>query len=128
MNYLLTYDPIDPPPAGTACAQCKTAGHFCQARGYLGDDAVCEPCGLEKPCGRAIAITGLRTVTNEYGAVVASPKANERRCSDCRGKLGDQAIGEMCWPCRRYHKARAEAHARGCAKAREGKAAKRHAA
>jgi len=122
------YDASDPPPAGTACDRCKKAGHFCPARGYLGDDAVCSPCGKGSPCDRAATVTKIHAVElNEFGTkmVVATLKDGERRCTDCRGKLGDQAIGTMCWPCRRHKKTAAEAHARRCAAARDAKAAKR---
>lgn len=98
------FDSTDPPPAGTACSLCKDAGHFCPARGYLGDDAVCPPCGEGKPCGRAVAIAKRHAVEqSEFAEKVTSSKP-ERRCADCRGKLGDQAVGTMCWPCRRFRK------------------------
>jgi hypothetical protein len=98
----MNYDATDPPPAGTACKKCKAAGHFCAAKGYLGDDAVCPPCGEGKPCGRTIAVIKARTIPDEYAARTTSTvPADEKRCTECFGKLGAQSIGTMCWPCRK---------------------------
>jgi len=96
------FDSNDPPPAGTACSLCKAAGHFCPARGYLGDAAVCPACGDGEPCERTLVITKRHTVEPSEYAFTSSKE--ERRCTECRGKLGDQAIGTMCWPCRRLRK------------------------
>jgi hypothetical protein len=111
------FDSTDPPPTGTACRLCKDAGHFCPAKGYLSDVAVCIACGEDKPCERTLVITKRHTVEpSEYASKVTSSKP-ERRCTDCRGKLGEQAIGTMCWPCRRLRKQEAQREAKRAASA-----------
>jgi hypothetical protein len=97
---VLTADWSDPPPCGTACALC--VGHFCPAKGYLGEQPICRACGEGKRCGQAEA----QVVTAKNEMPVPAPTHYERRCADCRGALGDQTSGAMCWPCqRRQHSA-----------------------
>lgn len=50
------YDRTDKPSAGSACAWCKTNGHFCPARGFCGAFAVCESCGIGEPCSHDQAV------------------------------------------------------------------------
>jgi hypothetical protein len=122
------FDCTDPPIAGTACVSCKNRGHFCPAKGYLDDVAVCSACGEDKPCERSIAIAKMHEDHDQLaGKASTASGLEERRCTDCRGKLGDQARGTMCWPCRRWKNAQAEKAAKRCAKARAAKAGKRFA-
>jgi hypothetical protein len=122
------FDCSDPPTAGTACVSCKTRGHFCPAKGYLDNVAACYACGEDKPCPRSTTVAKMHENIDEFAAkATTESQLEERRCTDCRGKLGEQARGTMCWPCRRWKNAQAEKAAKRCAAARAAKAAKRFA-
>lgn len=53
------FDPADFPAAGTACVRCKRSGHFCGAKGYAGDDALCLACGSGLDCEQRAAVIRL---------------------------------------------------------------------
>lgn len=53
MSAAAEFDATDRPSAGTACVTCRTAGHFCPAKGYRGEDALCLACGYDEQCDQA---------------------------------------------------------------------------
>jgi hypothetical protein len=59
MSTALDIPIVDRPAAGTWCAVCKAAGHFCQATCYSGfgeDQPYCEGCDSGVPCARNKAL------------------------------------------------------------------------
>jgi hypothetical protein len=104
LGYTLSFDASDPPPCGTGCSQCRKDGHFCPAKGYVGDHAVCRACGDLKPCEHELAIAKLHSLEDAFGemaVVTTTSEAEKDRCADCRGLLNQQCKGPLCWPCRR---------------------------
>ena len=51
--------------AGTPCAPCMAAQHFCPAAGLLAEDGrdvpVCRECGVGEPCQQSLAVERMRT-------------------------------------------------------------------
>lgn len=62
------FDTSDRPSAGTGCFACLEAGHFCAAKGWLGDRALCLDCGEGRPCSQNASVQALRE--SQLGAVV----------------------------------------------------------
>ena len=46
----------DRPPAGTECHQCRMFGHWCPAKGYCGEYALCLACGAGVACEQLAAV------------------------------------------------------------------------
>ena len=125
-----TYDPTDRPIPGTACEVCRDVdqyGHFCPARGYLGEIAVCEPCGTGSLCehiqaldrlhstaehmeteagfipdpGRTIEVTPELRAANTFAAPLAPAqrKPYEFQLGPRSGRTGRQKIMRRCEWC-----------------------------
>lgn len=92
-------DWTDVPAPGTECGRCRAAGHFCPAKGYLGEMPICRACGEGKPCDQALAVKKAHTPLDGYNMPMAVAAKDERRCTDCKGLLSDQSKGPDCWPC-----------------------------
>ncbi len=58
--------PPDVPPAGTPCAWCKAVGHFCPAKVYHEEEAVCLTCSRFELCGQAQAIARMQHGPEEF--------------------------------------------------------------
>ncbi|ADW70336.1 hypothetical protein AciX9_3327 [Granulicella tundricola MP5ACTX9] len=50
----MQFDTEDKPSAGMGCQRCKAAGHFCQSRGWAGEEPLCLECGSNLPCERSL--------------------------------------------------------------------------
>jgi hypothetical protein len=118
MGVTLIFDGSDPPPPGTACAWCK--GHFCPAKGYVGETAVCRECGEGKPCLRSLAVKKAHAPIDPAELAAVAPTRYERRCSECRGALNDLIMGPICSNCRqRLNSARKRAEGQAAKPAEE---------